>query len=364
VLIDFPAATRSARYNARMIEDLPSWWSRERHADRRPVLIDRGRIKRALQGWFETQGFTEVECGALVASPGNEAHLHAFETELRTTAGEGRKIYLHTSPEFACKKLLAAGETKIFDFARVCRNRERGRLHAPEFTMLEWYRANEPYETVIVDTLAMLRLAAETTGIGTMSFKGRGCNPRADADRLTVAEAFSKHTGIDLMPTLSETGEGNRDALAEQAAHADFEIADNDTWADIFSKILVARVEPKLGIGVPTIIYEYPRCEAALARASPHDARAAERFELYVCGVELANGFGELTDPVEQRKRFVAEMDEKQRVYGERYPLDEDFLSALAHVPPASGVALGFDRLVMLSTAARTIDDVLWTPCP
>ena len=168
-----------------------SWWSRGRHADRRPVLIERGRIKAALRAWFETQGFTEVECGALVVSPGNEAHLHAFETELRTTACERRTVYLHTSPELAAKKLLAAGETKIFDFARVFRNRERGPLHAPEFTMLEWYRAKEPYESVIADTLAVLRLAAETAGIVAMSYKGRECSPHADAERLTVADAFS-----------------------------------------------------------------------------------------------------------------------------------------------------------------------------
>jgi elongation factor P--(R)-beta-lysine ligase len=341
-----------------------SWWSRERHADRRPALLERGRIKRALREWFESRGFTEVECGALVVSPGNEAHLHAFETELRTTAGERHKLYLHTSPEFAAKKLLAAGETKIFDFARVFRNRERGALHAPEFTMLEWYRANEPYHSVIADTLAVLRLAAETTGIATMSFKGRDCDPRGDAERLSVAEAFARYAGIDLLATLYDTGEGNRGALAREAARADFDIAENDNWADIFSKILVARVEPKLGISAPTILYEYPRCEAALARATPHDPRVAERFELYVSGVELANGFGELTDPGEQRRRFEAEMDEKERVYGERYPLDEDFLSALAHIPPASGVALGFDRLVMLATGARSIDDVLWTPTP
>jgi lysyl-tRNA synthetase class 2 len=338
-----------------------TWWDKSRHADRRPVLMERRRIKRALRDWFEGEGFTEVECGALAVSPGNEAHLHAFETQLRTTAGEGRKVYLHTSPEFACKKLLAAGETKIFDFARVFRNRERGSLHAPEFTMLEWYRANEPYEAVIADTLNVLRIAAETTGIARVSFKGRECNPRTSAERLTVADAFSRHAGIDLPSTLSNVGEGNRTALVEESKRADFEIADNDTWADIFSKILVARVEPNLGRGAPTILYEYPRCEAALARAMPH-SRVAERFELYVCGVELANGFGELTDPAEQRRRFESEMDEKQRVYGERYPLDEDFLAALAHMPPASGVALGFDRLVMLATAARTVDDVLWTP--
>jgi lysyl-tRNA synthetase class 2 len=341
-----------------------TWLDKTRHADRRPVLIERGRIKRALRDWFEGRGFTEVECGALVASPGNEAHLHAFETKLRTTAGEGRKVYLHTSPELACKKLLAAGETKIFDFARVFRNRERGPLHVPEFTMLEWYRTNEPYESVMADTLNILQIAAETTGIARMSFKGRECDPRGDAERLSVADAFSRHAGIDLLATLSDRGKGNRESFAKAANRANLEIADSDTWADIFSKILVARVEPNLGIGAPTILFEYPRCEAALARATPHDPRAAERFELYVCGVELSNGFGELTDANEQRRRFEAEMEEKQRVYGERYPLDEDFLSALAHMPPASGVALGFDRLVILATAARTIDDVLWTPAP
>jgi lysyl-tRNA synthetase class 2 len=327
-------------------------------------LLARGAIKRRLRAWFEAQGFTEVECGALVVSPGNEAHLHAFETELRTTAGEARKLYLHTSPEFACKKLLAAGETKIFDFAPVFRNRERGPLHAPEFTMLEWYRVNEPYECVIADTLTMLRLAAETTGIAAMSHKGRACDPHAEARRITVAGAFARHAGIDLLATVSDNGEGKRAALAQEASRADFDIAENDTWADIFSKVLVARVEPKLGIGAPTVLTEYPRCEAALARATSHDPRVAERFELYVCGVELANGFGELTDPAEQRRRFQSEMDEKQRVYGERYPIDEDFLAALAQMPPASGVALGFDRLVMLSTAARTLNDVLWTETP
>jgi lysyl-tRNA synthetase class 2 len=128
--------------------------------------------------------------------------------------------------------------------------------------------------------------------------------------------------------------------------------------------VLVARVEPNLGIGRPTVLCEYPRCEAALARATAHDPRVAERFELYVAGIELANGFGELTDAAEQRARFEAEMAEKQRIYGERYPIDEEFLAALAHMPPASGVALGFDRLVMLASGARKLDDVLWTPAP
>ena len=194
------------------------------------------------------------------------------------------------------------------------------------------------------------------------SFRGRECDLRAEPERLTVAQAFTWHAGVELLDTLSAGGEGDRNALAVKARRAGLEVAADDNWADIFSKILVARVEPKLGIGKPTILFEYPRCEAALARACAHDPRVAERFELYACGVELANGFGELTDAKEQRARFTREMDEKERVYGQRYPLDEDFLAALDRMPEASGVALGFDRLVMLAVGARKVDDVLWTP--
>ncbi|MGA7676073.1 MAG: EF-P lysine aminoacylase EpmA [Rhizomicrobium sp.] len=340
------------------------WWAPDRHADRRPALIARGRIKAVFCAHFEAQGFTEVECGALAVSPGNEAHLSAFATEAVGTDGARRTLYLHTSPEFAAKKLLAAGESKIFDFARVYRNRERGPLHAPEFTMLEWYRARELYAAIMDDGLELLRLTADTVGATAFSFRGRNCDPRAEADRLTVADAFTFHAGIDLMATLSDNGVGDRDALATRARRGGIEVAENDNWTDIFSKILVARIEPRLGLERPTILYEYPRCEAALARATPHDPRVAERFELYACGVELANGFGELTDAAEQRARFEAEMDEKERIYGERYPIDEDFLAALVHMPEASGVALGFDRLVMLAVGARTLEDVIWTPTP
>jgi len=334
------------------------FWSKPAHADRRQGLLSRGRIKKAIRERLEAQGFVEVECGILAASPGNEAHLAAFKT-VWEEGGRMHPLYLHTSPEFAAKKLLAAGERRIFEFARVFRNRERGALHAPEFTMLEWYRANENYEAVIADALEFLRIAAETTGLRIFSYRDVACDPRAEAERITVAQAFRKFADTDLFSTLNEKGEGNRDALA---ALSPIEVAANDNWADIFSKILVARIEPQLGRGRPTILYEYPRCEAALARATAHDARVAERFELYVCGVELANGFGELTDAAEQRRRFVAEMDEKERIYGERYPLDEDFLEALTLMPPASGVALGFDRLAMLATGARNVNDVIWTP--
>jgi lysyl-tRNA synthetase class 2 len=339
------------------------WWSPERHADRRPLLVARGRIKAAIRGWFEVQGFTEIEAGILQVSPGNEAHLHAFVTEALGPAGERRALYLHTSPEFAAKKLLAAGETAIFEFARVFRNRERGPLHHPEFTMLEWYRTGAPYETLMADCAALLALAAETAGAKALSFRGRTADPFAEPDRMTLAEAFDRFAGIDLLATVGR-GEVDGERLAAAARSAGVRVAADDTWSDVFSKVLVERIEPHLGDGRPTILCEYPTHEAALARHNPSDPRVAERFELYACGVELANAFGELTDPAEQRLRFEAEMAEKQRVYGERYPIDEDLLAALAKMPPASGAALGFDRLVMLAVGAQRIEQVLWTPVP
>jgi lysyl-tRNA synthetase class 2 len=338
------------------------WWTPQNHADRRPLLLKRGRLKAAIRAYFQARDFTEVECGALAASPGNETHLHAFETELQGPDQSSQQLYLHTSPEFAAKKLLAAGEVRIFDFARVFRNRERGRLHAPEFTMLEWYRAYEDYAAVMTDSLALMRLAAEVVETNAFRHREAQCDPRAEPDRLTVADAFTYFAGIDLLATLSASGDGDAAALRSRARRGGVAVSDNDDWSDIFSKILTLRVEPRLGLERPCILYEYPVCEAALARVSPRDARVAERFELYACGVELANGYGELTDPVQQRARFETEMAKKQRVYGQRYPLDEGLLTALAEMPPTSGVALGFDRLVMLATGAPNIDSVLWTP--
>jgi lysyl-tRNA synthetase class 2 len=214
----------------------------------------------------------------------------------------------------------------------------------------------------MADTLAVLRLAADVAEADAFSSRGLRCDPRAQADRLTVAQAFTHFAGIDLLATLSPCGEGDAAELRARARRGGIAVSDDDDWSDMFSKILTLRVEPRLGAERPCILYEYPVCEAALARVSPCDARVAERFELYACGVELANGFGELTDSVQQRARFEKDMEKKQRVYGQRYPLDEEFLRALADMPPASGVALGFDRLVMLATGAPNIDAVLWTP--
>src|SRR4051812_23594104 len=341
--------------------DRPSpWWSASRHADRKPLLAARAAITRALRAWFDEQGFAEVETSILQVSPGNETHLHAPRTELIRSDGSRATRYLRTSPEFAAKKLLAAGETKIFEFARVFRDRERGDLHLPEFTMLEWYRAHAGYDAIMADTIVVIAHAAQATGIGKFAFRGKTADPFAEPELLTVAAAFEQFAGIDLLGTITD-GEGDRAALAA-AAGARVRIADDDTWSDIFSKVLVQHVESRLGQGRLTVLFEYPAPEAALARAKTSDPRVAERFEVYACGVELANGFGELTDAAEQRRRFAAAMDEKARRYGERYPLDEDFLAAVGAMPPSSGVALGFDRLVMLAAGALRVDQVVWTP--
>ena len=342
-------------------EDKPSpWWSGDRCADIRPFLAARSAITKATRAWFDEQGFTEVETSILQVSPGNETHLHAPRTELFGADGARAPRYLRTSPEFACKKLLAAGETKIFELARVFRDRERGHLHLPEFTMLEWYRANTTYDAVMADSVVIIAHAAQATGIGRFSFRGRAADPFAEPELLTVATAFERFAGIDLLATVAD-GQGDRESLAA-AVGQQVRITADDTWSDIFSKVLVEHIEPNLGQGRLTLLFEYPVPEAALARAKPSDPRVAERFEIYACGVELANGFGELTNASEQRRRFTLAMDEKQRRYGERYPLDEDFLAAVARMPEASGVALGFDRLVMLASGASSIDQVVWTP--
>ncbi|TYO67251.1 EF-P lysine aminoacylase GenX [Bradyrhizobium hipponense] len=336
------------------------FWSPGRHLDRRPFLRARGAITGATRGFFAEQGFVEVETSVLQVSPGNETHLHAPRTEIMRPDGSRVPRYLRTSPEFACKKLLAAGESRIFEFARVFRDRERGDLHLPEFTMLEWYRAGAPYDAIMADCVVVIAHAAQATGIGTFSFRGRSADPFAEPELLTVGGAFERFAGIDLLATIPG-GKGDRAALAAAAA-GKVRVAEDDTWSDIFSKILVEHVEPRLGQGRLTILFEYPSPEAALARVKAGDPRVAERFEVYACGVELANGFGELTDADEQRRRFTEEMAEKQRRYGEAYPLDEDFLAAVAEMPEASGVALGFDRLVMLASGAARVDQVVWTP--
>ncbi len=342
--------------------DTSPWWHPDRHMDRRPALLARAKVDAAVRNWMAERDFLVIDPPGLQRSPGNETHLHAFGTTMIGNDGQGRSMYLHTSPEFTMKKLLAAGETRIASLQHVWRNRERSALHHPEFTMLEWYRAGEPYEAIIADTLAIIRLAAQVTGISRFDFRGRTCDPQAEAERISVAEAFARYAGIDLLATMDGNGVPDDAALAAQMQRQGMSLPEDRRWSYLFTHVLVERVEPQLGNGRVTVLDRYPACEAALARRVPGDARVSERFEVYASGVELANGFGELTDAVEQRVRFEAEMAEKQRIYGERYPVDEDFLAALDFMPEASGVALGFDRLVMLATGAQRIEAVLWAP--
>jgi lysyl-tRNA synthetase class 2 len=333
------------------------WWDREVYADRRPFLNARRNITAATRQFFDSRGFSEVEPSILQFSGGNETHISAFATALVSASGIRSQLYLNTSPEFACKKLLSAGESKIFTLSRAFRNRERTPLHHPEFTMLEWYRAGAGTKEVMNDCAQLLACAADRTQTKEFSWRETLCDPYATPERLTVCEAFMRYVNIDLEKILDD-----RDALAAVVHKFGLRVSVDDNWSDLFSKILSQKIESSLGRARPTFLVDYPLSEAALAQAKIEDPRFADRFEFYVCGVELANGFAELTDGFEQRRRFEEQMDKKKELYGERYPIDEDFISALAHMPPSSGVALGFDRLVMLATKARRIEQVLWTP--
>ncbi|MGB8274774.1 MAG: EF-P lysine aminoacylase EpmA [Alphaproteobacteria bacterium] len=344
----------------------PPWWDKAAFAKRHPNLMARGRMARAIRAFFAGQDFLEVETPALQVSPGLEPHLKAFATTLEDPWGEeGHTLYLHTSPEFAMKKLLAAGVPRLYQLARVFRNGERSDLHHPEFTMLEWYRADAGYVDLMNDCIGCVRAAAAAAPARQFSWRGVACDPFAEWERLSVADAFSRHAGIDLFACLGDPAEDEPDPrpLAKAAAKAGVRCADTDRFEDAFFRVMLARIEPELGRGRPTILYDYPLCLGALARAKPDDARVAERFELYLSGVEIANGFGELIDVAEQRRRFDRDVALKRRLYNVSYPVDEDFLDALEQgLPECAGIALGFDRLVMLATGAERIEDVLWAP--
>ena len=335
------------------------WWRPDRLNARRDNLAARGRILAAVREFFAARGYVEVDTPALQVSPGLEPHLKAFATVLHDPRdGADHRRYLHTSPEFAMKKLVAAGLPRIWQLAHVFRDGERSATHHPEFAMLEWYRAGAGYQDLMAECEALLRAVQEAAGAEALRWQGRTADARQPWRRLTVADAFGQYASIDLPAT-------GDDAARLGAAAARIGIAPHpgDDWETLFFRIFLDRIEPHLGIGAPAILYDYPVSMAALSRPKPEDPRLAERFELYVCGLELANAFGELTDAAEQRRRFVADQAKKQALYGETYPVDEDFLAALEHgMPDCAGIALGFDRLVMLATGAAHIEDVLWAP--
>ncbi|MGE5546251.1 MAG: EF-P lysine aminoacylase EpmA [Solirubrobacterales bacterium] len=340
------------------------WWRPEVFASRRATLEKRMAVIAAVRAFFATRGFSEVETPCLQVSPGLEPHLRAFRTHFDDPwGGPGTPLTLHTSPEFTMKKLLVAGMERIYQVARVFRNAERSDTHHPEFTMLEWYRAGAGIEHLMDDTEALVRDCATAAGATHLVHGGRIADPFRPWRRLSVAEAFFDYCDMDVLATAPDPWRPDERLIKREAARLGISVSESDRWDDVFFKIMMDRIEPHLGFGVPTILHSYPVSMAALARPSPADPRVAERFEAYGCGVELANAFGELTDPAEQRRRFEADMDLKEALYGERYPVDEDFLNALqAGMPDSAGIALGLDRLVMLLTQAERIDDVLWAP--
>ncbi len=335
------------------------WWAVHVHADRRARLLARNAIKKTLRRWFDAADFVEVECGALQVSPGNEAHLHAFATEAITPGGARERFYLHTSPEFASKKLLAAGESRIFDFARVFRNRERGAFHAPEFTMLEWYRADEPYTIVMDDCLSMLREAADVTQARMFSCRHRSCDPRAEPERITVAEAFERFADVDLLGTLSPDGEGDRDRLAEAARNCGVKTAENDTWPGHLQPDSCRAHREQSGHRQACDPLRIPALRGGAAHATTM-IRASRNASSSMSAAwrSLTASANSPTRPSSAgasrpkwRKRRV--------VYGESYP-DRRGVSgrAGAHAAGERVWRSDLDRLAMLATGARAVDDL------
>ena len=326
-------------------------WHPESLAARMPFLRRRSAVTRRVRGFFEARGYTEVETPYLVPAPGEEVHLRAFSTVREHPDDPDQTLWLNTSPEFAMKRLLVAGAGPIFQFARVWRNGEFSPLHSPEFTMLEWYRPDADMDSLIDETTRLVRSVMAPH----VRCRGLQNDLTQDFERLTVAEAFARYVGVDLL-RIGEDAPG-------LAAAAGARLRDGETWEDLFFRLMLERVEPNLGRSRPTFLTHWPAAQAALARRDPADPRVAERFELFVCGIELANAFVELTDPVEQRARFIADRERRHAAYGEDWPLDEDFLAALEHgMPPSAGIAVGFDRLAMIASGADRIGQVLLLP--
>ena len=308
---------------------------RERIAGRLANLQARARLLGELRRFFDERGFVEIEAPILVPSPGLELHLDAFAVK-----DAARTHYLITSPEYQMKRLLAGGMDKIYSLGKVFRRAELGPHHTPEFTMLEWYRANAGWEAIADDVEALIGACARALGREARLF-----------ERVTVAEAFGRWAGVRV------EGDESVGELREKLERAGHRLpSGRAAWDDLFFQVFLDAIEPKLGW---TILYDWPRPLAALAREKPGDPRVVERFEAYADGLELCNGFGELIDPVEQRRRCERDLEER-RVRGlPAYPLDEKFLAALGQMAPSGGVALGVDRLAMLLLGAKDIRDVL-----
>ncbi|AQS89515.1 lysyl-tRNA synthetase [Neoasaia chiangmaiensis NBRC 101099] len=320
-----------------------------RIAERLPLLRRRAELLRGVRGFFDARGYVEVETPYAVPTPGEEVHLRCFRTTLEQPDGTQEARFLHTSPEFAMKRIVAATGLPVFQLARVWRNGERSALHAPEFTMLEWYRPGADLTGLMDETEALLRAILPPTLLradGGIALDG-------PFERLTVAEAFTRYVGVDLLAIGDDAG-----ALAEAAGTT---LRCDETWEDLFFRLLLERVEPAIGRTRPTFLTHWPAAQAALARRDPADPRVALRFELYAGGIELVNAFEELTDPVEQRARFEADRARRIALYPDQnWLMDETFLEELANMPPCSGIAMGFDRVAMLAVGASRLYDIMW----
>lgn len=338
------------------------WWQPEEFSKKRPFLAVRQAVTREIRGFFDAQGFAEVDTPILQICPVIDAHIIAFATPQRGVDGEVfRTMYLHTSPEFAMKKLMVGGMEKIYQICHVFRNGEESARHSPEFTMIEWYRTNADYNDIMDDCVGLMRACAKAAGATQFNHKDFTCDPFAEPVTITVQDAFMKYADIDLQLFLDDKPAFRAEIIKKTGLHT----ADDDGWDDLFFRVMGEKIEPFLGMDRPTFLCDYPVSMASLSKPSDKDPRFAERFELYVCGIELANAFSELTDAAEQRRRYHIEMDAKERIYGERYPLDEEFIAALEHgLPRSGGIALGIDRLVMLCAGADDINQVLWCGRP
>ena len=339
------------------------WWHPDQLQANVARLRQRQAVVTAVRAFFTAQGFDEVETSLLQVTPGLDTHIMGFATEWKPHGSRGQQMYLHTSPEFAMKKLLVGGMEKIFQITKAFRNENTSSYHSPEFSMIEWYRAGGIYEDLMEDCIQLLRKVAEINPERVFAGKNVTSDPFQNWQKISVADAFQKYADIDLLGTAPDPHNPNVNLLRIEAERIGIRTAPDDRWDDIFFRIFDDRIEQHLGFPVPTILYDYPVSMAALSRVKQSDPVVCERFEIYVCKTELANAFGELTDATIQRQRFMEDMDKKQEIYGERYPLDEDFLAALEYgMPESAGIALGIDRLAMLATGAEHINQVLWSP--
>lgn len=296
-----------------------------------------------IRRYFDDLGFLEVETPIAVTSPGLEPHLVAFSTTEVGPDGKAEPRWLHTSPEYAMKRMLARGTGHIYQLARVFRNGERSRTHAPEFTMLEWYRAPGTLDEIMDDTIELVDAVARAV-------KGPW-RPRR-SEKLSVSEAFVRAGLGDPLEHEDHTSLASALGMPERAAS-------DDTWDDLFFRAFFEKVEPTFRSDTLTLLYGYPAKMAALARIDRRDPRRAERFEAYVGATELANAFGELADPIEQRQRFEEDLAVRRAKGADEYPIDEGLLEDLPKMGEAAGIALGVDRLLMTCLGLPAIQDVI-----